>query len=367
MSRDQLRHIQTLIETGQIEEARTYLETNADGDPNIQKMLDNFNERFPPPKSEIADLFELGGERDQQKLAQARQLLQKNRFADARALLTQLQHMPKARQWLEELNELEAELRQEAQDAANAKREPVSTTQAIGDFVRSSNFRIMTGSIVILFALIIVFGFFIFTFTESNIVGRINVFAEIDNVTISPEKTSCTAFNIWRGEETCQQTFALDQDLSSQAETTGFVAVRLVDRFLAAMPIGAIILIILAWVYMQEILDALMGLMAIAGTAIALLMFPIIWQQISDDTGTNADVAQELLPSTMHSLIDVSYNTSEYMILAAIVLIVCILAMLIMMAELSGMLGVPRNLLTAKGEVEPDLLKVFEERKRLGR
>lgn len=365
MSRDQLRHIQMLIETGQIEAAREYLEANAE-DPTIQKMLDDFNEHYPPPQSEIADLLELGGERDQKMLAQARHLLQNNRFADARKLLTQLQHMPKARQWLEELNELEAELRREAQEAANARNEPFSAAQAFGDFVRSSNFRILIGASIIIVAVIVIIGFFTFNITESNITLRLTFLKDIQRVDIT-EPTACTAFAIWRGETTCQHTFALDTEAASRSERTGFVAVRSLDRLLIGMPVAALVIIALAWAYITETFDSLMVLIAIAGVGIFLLLFPVVWQSMSADVGTNEDIAHDQLADSLDAVVYLDYNVTEHMILTGLIVGLCIVALLIMMAELAGMFGVPRNLLTARGELEPDLMKLYEERKRLGR
>jgi hypothetical protein len=255
----------------------------------------------------------------------------------------------------------------EAEAAESAMREPISTSQAIGDFVRSDNFRLLIGSIIIILGLIIMVGFFVFNTVETTIEANLSFLEEVESFDILPIPKTCTAFDIWRGERSCQKSFAFNTEVAARSGKTGFIAVRNVDRFLIAMPIGALVLIVLAWFYITETFDALVVLMAIAGVAIGLLLFPMVWQSVSDGTGTNADLARDRLVDSMDGLVVLNYSATEHYALTGLVLGVCIVALAIMMVELAGILGVPRNLLTAKGEVEPDLLKVFAERKRLGR
>jgi hypothetical protein len=296
---------------------------------------------------------------EREQLRIARELITQREFDAARRVLLGLPGNPTARKWLAKLDEIApppgaaGSSPSGAADAAgtqSARQEagPTSSGQPPGGFapipgsprsrrraarrapaIVGGGARYIISTALLILAVIMVVGFFVFTWMDLGI-------------------SDVTAFQIWIGHDG-NQPFTLD--LSSMAlGRTGFGYVRPVDRLLILVPIGALALAALAWMYASEALNPRVAVIVMTVLAALLLAFPYAWQEWSRDAlaedldeqlfdelefEANSEWEAELMEQFIVELmrqsfiqgLDETYSTDEQRILGWVAVGVCIFAL----------------------------------------
>lgn len=222
---------------------------------------------------------------ERQQLQQARDLILQKRFDDARALLRPIAHNPTARQWLDKLDSMAPPAAPPPTGAASGPiprptpAYPAAETTTLNVTYDPALVRLITASLVGVMAVLMIVGFFAFAWldmTEMEIFGmRISDFAGEMDIDEGPLKI--TAMELWMGRNN-DENFTLNVE----SPNGGFADVRFLDRLLILIPIGALMLLWLAWMYGSGTLPPVMGAGSMLVLAALLLAAPFMWEDLSN-------------------------------------------------------------------------------------
>lgn len=136
-----------------------------------------------------------------------------------------------------------------------------------------------------------------------------------------------TALEIWIGENDGQ---AFTFNIRPDAENGGFADVRLLDRFLILVPLGAVLLLAFAWEYVAaaDREDAAVATARQVIAAIFLLALPFAWEIASEwdwnrsrgDTAIEASVWERQVDEGLVA----AYSTGEQKVLGGLALVVAL-------------------------------------------
>jgi pSer/pThr/pTyr-binding forkhead associated (FHA) protein len=207
-----------------------------------------------------------------------------------------------------------------------------------------TNFRYAVGGSIIGLALIMMVGFFLFSWIEVNrskTAERINtrLGAESALFNITPESLGnadykLTAIQIWLGNDN-------NAILEFNQSESGFGNVRLIDRVLIFLPLMAIILVILAGLYMQGRLQARLAFGLILILALVINAIPPLWQLFStadwrqavqdalqsNNAGLDTNTLDTLTDATVIGL-NSGYSYMEQVILGGLILVMSLVGLL---------------------------------------
>ena len=191
--------------------------------------------------------------------------------------------------------------------------------EQLGNFVRSNMFKMVIGGSLIVLGVLMLIGSFAFSWVEVE-----NFFDE--------DTSTASAMTIWMGGN--DDVGTLD---ASHLDDKGFGAVRLLDRFLIFLLIGAIALITLASAYMFFLrnLPWLTPLRALLGLTIIscfLLLFPLIWESLSTNNWRNSE-------GGTITLAFVHFSTIEQQILGFLAFLIATTGLVLYMLNEQGALG----------------------------
>lgn len=320
MSNEVLQQVKALVKKGEIDYARDLLEAMPD-DPTAQRWLGELNKRYPPP-NRSEKLWQ--SDSHDTRLIEAQQLLQQGRYKEARWKLAQLRNNEIAQQWLRELDEIERRQKQEAaarEFAATYK--PDSPAQRIGDFVRSTNFNVGVGSLMMALCLAQLVMWMMIPWIKGP-----------DLLTGTRQELECAPVEIVAGRLDCQRMGYIDPELFARGNT-GFISVRLVDRFLAVIPLLAIIGLVFAWSYAAQRAEVFNAYAVLLAVGVGLAAFPFAWEYFSGDNAAN-------YTSIWRDLIEGTYQNTPYKVMGIISAAFIGLAAMLKLADLSGLLGVQK-------------------------
>ncbi len=318
---------------------------------------------------------------DREQLLKARELIVQKQFDAARTILNTLPHNDTARTWLAKLNEIAppipdpfassdpfasadpfASSRPAAPASPFVGPRPATALPAITNQVPVLAYaRYGIGAIVIVVSLFMLVGFFVFPWLD---LGEIEIFGfklndlnelsdELD-ADFNEGQLKLTPLEIWIGNNNGDP-FSLSFDSMEQAlgdesssdstsdlvpEDTpgGFGDVRPLDRLLILVPIGAIILLWFAWMYLSQAMKSFTALTCMSILALLLLIFPYAWQELTQNDWENAvednmtaDTGEmddwglgEGLSSMYVSIFEQAFSTTEQVWMAGIILAVCL-------------------------------------------
>lgn len=198
----------------------------------------------------------------------------KELFAQAQTILREMPGNKRANRWIRRVDNIDRPIMGERFFDAGPGATPqqrmihfinegksAQTRSDLRNFLYSDNFRYLVGGVAIFAALMIILGFFIFSWVE---IGR----------------DSLTPTQIWLGTNDTYGSL----DLTKFDEDTGFGDVRLIDRLLIlilplALGLGAI-----GWLYLQKKLPMRTALLALVMTAFILLIFGFFWRTLSTNS-----------------------------------------------------------------------------------
>lgn len=194
--------------------------------------------------------------------------------------------------------------------------------EQLGNFVRSNMFKMVIGGSLIVLGVLMLIGSFAFSWVEAE--------------NFSDDDTSkASAMTIWMGGNDEVRTLNPNADI----EDKGFGAVRLLDRFLIFLPIGAIALITLASAYMFFLknlpwLTPLRTLLGLTIISCFLLLFPLIWESLSTNNWNNSE-----LGAFVGSILADAYSTIEQQILGFLAFLIATTGLVLYMLNEQGALG----------------------------
>lgn len=270
-------------------------------------------------------------------------------FTQAQGILGQMPENRRAKKWSTRLDNIDKPYPGErffdaGMDATPQQRilhfinesKSSQTRSDLQDFVNSSTFRYIMGGTAALMAVLIILGFFIFSWVE------IALFAT------KPE--TMTPLQIWLG--TNDEFGTLDIAKAAEEEETGFGDVRLLDRLLILIPPLAIGLLMVAVLYLRKQLPTKTALIALVGLSFALLMFGFFWRTFSTMNwrgGLKETADYEELPESVREDLDENideqidvyktfYSTGEHELYAFLAFTVTGLGLVLLIADERGML-----------------------------
>jgi hypothetical protein len=217
--------------------------------------------------------------------------------------------------------------------------------QQIGNFVRSNLFPMVIGGSLIALGVLMLIGSFAFSWVAADI-------EDLDG--------SASAISIWTGGNDDIQT--LDLDLFVEASNPfnddaddigGFGDVRLLDRFLTLLPLGALALITLSAAYMFLMnnlpwLTPMRALVGMAGIACFLLLLPFIWESLSVNNWNNSDVAGSASRTQVLLLASELNSTLEQQILGFLAFLIAMTGLVLYLLSEQGVLGSPQGAMAAQ-------------------
>lgn len=281
MSDYQLQKVKSLVQGGEIKEAREILYTLLD-DPVAQRWLQKINEVDPPDEKDV--------------LTRAKVLLQEKRFTAARVILKTIPKNATAKQWLTRLDDVAPE--KAAEQEKKKPPMPGGTSpvmQAFGDFLRSVYFRSLFASGMAIGAAFLIFSWFTapwIAIPPETIVKEGE--EEIYQSTLISAFNQAT-FNILNREDVSASQvfqgrnengkFTLDLGIPTEEQVEsgdvgGVSSVRLVDRTLVLIPVFCGILLLLVWLYFtrdrrKRTAPIVFWMTVICGL---LAAFPYLWE-----------------------------------------------------------------------------------------
>jgi hypothetical protein len=206
-------------------------------------------------------------------------------------------------------------------------------------------------AVVGVLAVLMIVGFFFFSWMEVNFMG-FDFTSMAESMGQDADEFKFTALEIWTGRNNGQPlSLKLDKLLSEDARQGD---VRLLDRFLIVIPVGAIVLLWLAWMYGTRALAPLTGLAAMSIVGLLLLLFPYAWKELSENnwenavdeamtqsgdfsfesSGSDAELGSAMFGGMFMGMFQDWYSSGEQVLLAALALVACVLgAVLEMMAR----------------------------------
>lgn len=209
-------------------------------------------------------------------------------------------------------------------------------TQQIGGFVRSNTFTFAIGGSLIALGVLMLIGSFLFGWISTDLEG-------LDG--------SASAMSIWMGGNDDIKTLDIDlliettNPFNDDADDIGgFGDVRLLDRFLILLPLGALALIALSAAYMFLLnnlpwLTPLRALVGMAGISCFLLLFPLIWESLSINNWRSSDAAGSVASTQLSLLGNELNSTGEQQILGFLAFMVAMTGLVLYMLNEQGMLG----------------------------
>lgn len=218
-------------------------------------------------------------EHERQQLQQARELILQQRFDDARAVLLPIAHDPTARQWLDKLDDIAPPTRAASGPIPRpTPAHPTVERTTLNVTYDPALVRLVIATLVGVMAVLMIVGFFAFAWldmTEMEFFGmRISDFAGEMDINEGPLKI--TAMELWMGRNNGE-----DFTLNMESPTGGFADVRFLDRLLILIPIGALVLLWLAWMYGSGAMSPVTGAGSMVVMALLLLAAPFIWEDLS--------------------------------------------------------------------------------------
>lgn len=324
--REQLEQVKLLIKAGEIEEARDILTYLAERSNTALRWLEELNNRYPPPDK----LFE--SDSHDKRLLKAQDLLQQGAYQEARWVLIEIQHIPQARQWLIELDGIQAreKLKRKA-EALEAQYNPNSPAQQLGDFVRSNAFSAGVGTLLMFIGLIVLVMWVLVPWIEGS------------SLLTDTQEDSCSAAELFAGREACQAMGFIDIDMLFRGNT-GFVSVRWIDRLVVVIPAAAIGLVVIGWSYASRRTDPFTAYFVFGIAAATLAGFPYFWEHYSGEAASESELAQYISVGSFNLLkefIETSYSVGEFKTIGIIAATLVASAGMLVLLEGMGVLGIP--------------------------
>lgn len=313
--RELLERVKVLVKINEIDEARDILDEMADRSPTALRWLDELDQRYPrAPK-----LFESNSH--DKRLLQAQDLLQQEKYQEARWLLVQIRHIPQAKAWLTELDDLQDRKRRHRKiERMKAAYQPNSPFQKLGDFVRSSSYASAIGGVLI------------FVGIGTILLWMFAPWLDGAGLFTGTEAT-CTAPELMIGEETCQLLGYIDPDMLARNQT-GLLAVRWIDRFVFVIPGAAITLVVIGWLYASRNVQPFWSFSIFLGASIVLAGFPFFWEEYSSREAADYDII-------FQRIIESSYSTGEFKTIGIAALSFVMVTGFLATLDGMGLLGVP--------------------------
>lgn len=281
-------------------------------------------------------------ETERDLLLRARDLIKARQFDDARAILSGLPDSATAQAWLAKLDTIAPPPIPTSPPLRAGVSTPASAPGTIHLTMNTALLRYLVGGITALMALVMLAGFFLFSWLD---LGEINLFgmsinAMSEGLDVDRGELNITAMEIWMGRNSGQD-FTLD---AAQSDGGGIADVRLLDRFLIFIPVLALVLIWLAWIYTTDSAQARPALAIMTALALVLLIFPFAWEQLSENNWENAfkgaitadteslDSEFDLdfsfgLESMFAGMMTSTYSTGEHKLAAGIATLFCLVGL----------------------------------------
>ncbi|MBN1200549.1 MAG: hypothetical protein JXJ20_01715 [Anaerolineae bacterium] len=305
------------------------------------------------------------GERE--RLQRARELILQKQFDAARTILQDMPGNPTAHKWLTRLDEIAPQPPRQTQAPepgspirplrsisstppyrSTPTGQPIEVEKVIGGLKY-----LISGTVAILSILMLV-GFFAFSWVDMgnlfNLGNMMEALGQDDD-----GKLELTAMEIWTGSNNGDKISLKYEELLADKVEGGLANVRLLDRFLIVIPLGAVVLLWLVWNYASDAMPPLYALSAMTIIALALLVFPPLWEQISEqnwkdsmkaEMGLNGEYGDELddeFTAMFEGLFGMfgfdltdMYSTGEQTLLGGIAFAVCLLGLVLEFAFVSG-------------------------------
>ena len=247
---------------------------------------------------------------DRAQLQRARKFIIEQRFAEARVILRGIDHNATARQWLAKLDEIDPAEANPAPPPRPASPPPFSgglpAPQTVSIHLTAASIRSLVGGIVAVMGLLMVVGFFLFAWLDMTQISffGLNLSALAGEADVDEGPMKITAMEIWMGRNNGE-----DFTLSMTDPATGFDGVRSLDRLLIAIPVGALVLVWLAWMYATNALPPLAALGTMSLLALILLVFPLAWQELSERDWNSAFDDMLAASGGLESEFDSDYDT----------------------------------------------------------
>ncbi len=204
------------------------------------------------------------------------------------------------------------------------------TRNDLRNFLYSDLFRYVVGGVALFAAVMILLGFFVFSWVE------------IDADDLTP-------MQIWLGTNNTYPTLDLTKNSDGDA---GFGDIRLIDRLLIFILPLALVLGALGFLYLQKKLPMRTALVALAATAFLLLIFGFFWRTVSTSTwksdlkeltGYNdmSDSQRERFDDQFDELVDnakSNYSTGEHEFYSFLAFAVAFGGLVLLFADERGLL-----------------------------
>lgn len=301
---------------------------------------------------------------DKERLQQARDLIMQKQFDQARLILLEIPHHPTAQKWLAKLEEIAptgtGTAPQPLQPPRVATGTPIqpltgsappiagpamnqpqgalpaypgtTTTGTVNIALNINTIRYAVAGITALMAVLMIACFFFASWMDmGNMFGM-----DLGALAEGNEKAQLkiTAMELWMGRNNGEN-FTMDM---AKPEGGGFADVRLLDRLLILMPVGAIVLAWFAWVYASGHMNALMTIGIMTVFAFLLLAAPFFWeslsdQQVEDDFKASLDMeggdemGLDLFGAMFGDIFNIfenTYSTNEQKWLGGLALLTCL-------------------------------------------
>jgi hypothetical protein len=200
--------------------------------------------------------------------------------------------------------------------------EQIDDFAAIHGSTLRKGMRYMVSSALIVLGVLMIVGFVIFSWLEDVWIGG----QPVGSTRNSTKKTTLTAWEIWVGYDDGEE-FTLDvQEMIW--DRGGFTRVRIVDRTLIVVPIGAVVLVWLAIRYALGGMQPIHALIALTAMAVLLLGFPFVWEQWSEAEWETRATFSFGEFGTFSAWISKDYSTGEQVLLGSLALGACLLGFL---------------------------------------
>jgi hypothetical protein len=243
----------------------------------------------------------------------------------------------------------------------------------VSNFVRSRNFKIVVSGVIGLLALIMLVGFFSFEWIATNADEQEDrVSSEVEDseqlvdeyaMLINDDEEDAqeilqerfgqrtneygrTAWEMWIGSDEAAVFAIADEGEEIRGD---FGEVRLIDRFLILIPLGALAILVLLGLWIAERLDGETALIGITALAVALWLFPYAWEAVkSGDFRADlqeqetalafSDLASEQWVEVQMASITSIYSTSHQTLLGFLLMISGAIAMTLLTLDNRGKL-----------------------------
>jgi hypothetical protein len=297
---------------------------------------------------------------EREQLQRARDLIMQKQFDRARMILLDIPHNTTAQQWLAKLEKIaptgtgaaqqstpppaphtaprvEASSPIQPLDSApppHPMTEPPRPAGTVNIAINITTIRYAVAATVAITAALMIASFFFapwLDLTQISFFG-FDLGAMSGGFDVDEGPLKVTAMELWTGRNNGEN-FVLDVENPEG----GFADVRLLDRLLILIPVGAIVLGWFAWMYVASDMNTLMTVGSMTVIAFLLLAAPYAWesmsnQQIEDDFRASMDMegSNELdldfgaMFGGMFNPWKDAYSTGEQKILGGLALLACL-------------------------------------------